>query len=133
VGAGYDRDGRIATVESLEIGAGTLDLQEGGWPDHEIRGEGVQRMEIWFGPMMFALGAAISIGILVWLFLTLIAERIEEGERRVKASRERHVARKTAAFDDDLDLTLEESRALMEAGDPVEIVAPPSVGEIGMY
>ncbi len=79
-------------------------------------------MEIWFGPMMFALGAAISIGILVWLFLTLIAERIEEGERRVKASRERHVARKTAAFD----------RLDVEPY-PEEIVAPPSVGEIGMY
>ena len=36
-----------------------------------------------------ALATAVSIGMLVWLFLTLIAERIEEGERKVKASRER--------------------------------------------
>ena len=36
-----------------------------------------------------ALAAAISIGMLLWVFLTLIAERIEEGERKVNRSRER--------------------------------------------
>jgi len=38
---------------------------------------------------MMAIGAAISIGMLMWIFLTLIAERIEEGELKVKRSRER--------------------------------------------
>ncbi len=45
-------------------------------------------MECWVVAVI-ALAAAISIGMLLWVFFTLMAERIEEGERKVKRSRER--------------------------------------------